>query len=243
MTTYSTCSTRSAQTTATSATTTITIQAIAERKPSTTLNRTKAATRSTATASTFLPRRRPVVPYDNFVRALARAWSAGSGRAWQRHRAHHPARPVDVEPEPAQAVEQPPGIGRAEHPERFRLLRLRHPVERRQHHRYEVSGGSHGWADLSAGTDPAERHRLAALLVHVREAAASAAEELVEERALVPDRRRLEPLPLGHRALDRERMDAWLATVHELLRAPLEVASERWRKCQCPVTGITPKPV
>ena len=149
-----------------------------------------------------------------------------------------------MEPEPAQAVEQPPGIGRAEHPERFRLFAFATRSSAASTPAVQVSGGgSHGRADLSAGTDPAERHRLAALLVHVREAAASAAEELVEERALVPDRRRLEPLPLGHRALDRERMDAWLATVHELLRAPLEVALRAMAQVPVPMTGITPKPV
>jgi hypothetical protein len=104
-----------------------------------------------------------------------------------------------------------------------RLLRLRHAVERSQHDRNDLGGcGPDRGADVAVGRHPAQRLGRA-VLVDGRQAGAVATEELVQCRPLVPDRVRLEPLPLGHRALNgQDDHGARLGRVG-LLRPPFEI--------------------
>ena len=81
-----------------------------------------------------------------------------------------------------------------------------------------------------------------ALRVQQGEASAGAPEELVEQRALVADRRRLEALPLRHRALGREAVHRGAGGV-DLVRALLEVALDAVAHVPVAATGITPNSV
>ena len=60
---------------------------------------------------------------------------------------------------------------------------------------------------------------------------------------LVPDRGRLEPLPLLHGAVGREHVHARLGRVRPPARGAPGTGPPRWRMCQWPLTGITPNSV
>src|SRR5688572_26465812 len=122
------------------------IQTSPAMNPIRSLKRMYPATRSTAIAMTLRPRSEAICPMPSSVAEeprLQEARRAGRQVAVQArkgHGAHHPAGPEDLEVEAPQAIEQPPRVGCAEHPERLRLLLHRHPVERREHDRHEVLG-------------------------------------------------------------------------------------------------------
>ena len=181
----------------------------------------------------------------------ARATDGRRGRqvaveARQRHRAHHPARPVD------------PGSragagGRSSHQRRWcrtrralRLLRLGHPVERREHHRDQVLRRLRPPPGPISPGRSTQQSAVAwpAVVVDGRQAGAGAAEELVQRaggRGRSPAARGASTPPPRGRASST--CTSGLGGVG-LLRAVREVAvPARWRRCQWPATGMTPKSV
>ncbi len=109
-------------------------------------------------------------------------------------------------------------------------VRRGHAVERLEHHRHQLLRGARPRPARSRrpGRSSTAPRRARPACVHDRQAGAGAAEELVQQRALVADRRRLEALPLGHRPVGLEHHHGRLRRV-DLLRAPLAGSRRRRR--------------
>ena len=189
-----------------------------------------------------------VAPMSQACRRLSRAGAAGawarSGRARERHRAQDPARPVDAEAERAQAAEQPPASVVREHAQVLGLLRHRHAVERREHDRHEVLGrcAPRRARSRPRATDPAEPGGSPRSASSVGQAGAVAAEELVQRAGARG------PIAAGSSRFHSSTARSALEHVHAGLGARRSrgsgargSSSVRWRMCQCPATGITPK--
>src|SRR3954463_1421124 len=135
---------------ATTAAIATTVQKTADTMPIATLISTHAAISSTPTARAFPPRFESaepprvsmfslmtpfwqrVSPAAGFSEQMRRAGRHVPVEPPQRHRAEHPARPVDREAERPQAPQQPPRERAREDAEHVRLLGHRDTVERRK---------------------------------------------------------------------------------------------------------------